>query len=65
MHVGIGLLFLLSNLLRLAGGFISARRLLDLRLTRLWLDYTAMTATISIGLVLALPALVGLLGARP
>jgi cytochrome c oxidase subunit I+III len=37
----------------------------DLRLTRLWLDYTAVTAVIAIGLVLALPALVGILGMRP
>ena len=38
---------------------------LDLRLTRLWLDYTAVTGAIAIGLVLALPALVAMLGARP
>ncbi|HEY2257021.1 MAG TPA: cytochrome c oxidase subunit I, partial [Variovorax sp.] len=40
LHAGIGLLFLLSNLLRIGAGFVSARRLTDLRLTRLWLDYT-------------------------
>ena len=38
---------------------------LDLRLTRLWLDYTLMTGVIALGLVLALPALVAMLGARP
>lgn len=65
LHAGIGLLFLVSNLLRLGAGFVSPRRLLDLRLTRLWLDYTAMTAAIALGLVLALPALVAMLGARP
>jgi cytochrome c oxidase subunit I+III len=65
LHAGIGILFLLSNLLRLAAGFVSSRRRVDLRLTRLWLDYTAMTGAIAIGLVLALPALVGLLGIRP
>jgi cytochrome c oxidase subunit I+III len=65
LHAGIGLLFLLSNLLRLGSGYISARRLVDLRLTRLWLDYTVMTGAIAIALVLALPALVGMLDMRP
>ena len=65
LHAGIGLLFLVSNLLRLGAGLISPRRSLDLRLTRLWLDYTVMTGTIALGLVLALPALVAMLGARP
>ena len=65
LHAGIGLLFLLSNFMRLAAGFISPRRLTDLRLTRLWLDYTAVTGAIAIGLVLALPTLVGILGMRP
>jgi cytochrome c oxidase subunit I+III len=51
--------------MRLAAGFISPRRLIDLRLTRLWLDYTAVTGAIAIGLVLALPTLVGILGMRP
>ena len=65
LHAGIGLLFLLSNLMRLAGGFVSPRRLIDLRLTRIWIDYTAVTGALAIGLVLALPALVGMLGMRP
>ena len=65
LHAGIGLLFLLSNFLRLGAGFISPRRVLDLRLTRLWLDYTVVTGVIAMGLVLALPALVTMLGARP
>src|SRR5262249_50857326 len=64
-HAGIGLLFLISNLLRRGAGRISARRSLDLRLTRLWLDYTAFTGAIALGLVLALPTLVAILGARP
>ena len=63
-HAGIGLLFVISNLLRRGAGRISARRSLDLRLTRLWLDYTALTGAIALGLVLALPALVAMLGAR-
>jgi cytochrome c oxidase subunit I+III len=59
------LLFLLSNLMRSAAGFLSPRRLTDLRLTRVWLDFTAVTGAIAIGLVLALPALTAMLGARP
>lgn len=65
LHAGIGLLFLLSNLLRLAAGRISPRRTLDLRLTRLWLDYTGATGLVALSLVLALPVLVAMLGARP
>jgi cytochrome c oxidase subunit I+III len=64
VHAGIGLLFLASNLMRSAAGYVSPRRTVDLRLTRLWLDYTAITAVIAIGLVLALPSLVTMLGAR-
>jgi cytochrome c oxidase subunit I+III len=64
VHAGIGLLFLISNLLRIGAGFISPRRLTDLRLTRLWLDYTAVTGIIALGLVLCLPALVAMLGAK-
>jgi cytochrome c oxidase subunit I+III len=62
LHAGIGLLFLLSNLLRYGAGLVSSRRSLDLRLTLLWLDYTLVTGVVALGLVLALPALVGLLG---
>jgi cytochrome c oxidase subunit I+III len=65
LHAGIGLLFLVSNLLRLAGGFVSRRRLVDFRLTRLWLDFTAVTGALALALVLALPTLVSVLGARP
>lgn len=63
-HAAIGLLFLASNSWRNAAGYLSPRRTLDLRLTRLWLDYTAVTAAIAMALVLALPSLVGMLGAR-
>jgi len=65
LHAGIGLLFLLSNFMRFAGGFVSPRRITDFRLTRLWIDYTTVTGAIAIGLILALPSLVGMLGARP
>jgi cytochrome c oxidase subunit I+III len=64
VHAGIGLLFLVSNTLRLRAGFVSQRRLLDMRLTRLWLDYTLVTGVIALVLVLALPTLVNLLGGR-
>jgi cytochrome c oxidase subunit I+III len=65
LHAFIGLLFLTSNVLRIGAGFISQRRHTDLRLTRLWIDYTLATGVIALGLVLALPALVTVLGARP
>jgi len=65
LHAGIGLLFLISNSLRLGAGFISPRRVLDLRLTRLWLDYTLVTGVIAMGLVLATPVLVTVMGVRP
>ncbi|HEY2624184.1 MAG TPA: cbb3-type cytochrome c oxidase subunit I, partial [Dyella sp.] len=65
VHAGIGLLFLISNLLRINAGFIAPRRLTDLRLTRLWLDYTTITGVIALGLLLSLPALVAMLGGRP
>ena len=50
---------------RLGAGLVSPRRSTDLRLTRLWLDYTALTAVIALGLVLALPFLVSMMGPRP
>lgn len=62
LHAAISLLFLLSNLLRLAAGRLSARRTLDLALSRLWLDYTAATGLVALGLVLALPGLATILG---
>ena len=65
VHAGIGVLFLVSNFLRIGAGFVSPRRLTDLRLTRLWIDYTALTTALALGLVLALPALSGMLEARP
>jgi len=63
-HAAVGLLFLLSNVLRIGAGRVSPKRVVDLRLTRLWLDYTAVTGAVAIGLVLSLPALVAMLGAR-
>ena len=63
VHASIGILFLISNLLRIAGGFVSPRRIIDLRLTSLWLDYTIVTGAIALALVLSLPSMVGLMGA--
>ncbi|MBB3181753.1 cytochrome c oxidase subunit I [Variovorax sp. Sphag1AA] len=65
VHAGVGLLFLISNAQRIGSGHVSQRRFNDLRLTRLWLDYTLVTGIIAIGLVLSLPALVTVLGVRP
>lgn len=62
LHAAIGLLFLLSNLLRLVAGRLSAGRTLDLALSRLWLDYTAVTGLAALGLVLALPGLADIFG---
>ncbi|HEY2753333.1 cytochrome c oxidase subunit I [Phenylobacterium sp.] len=64
LHAAIGLLFLLSNLLRRRSGLVSALRRVDFRLSRLWIDYTTITGALAIGLVLALPALVDILGMR-
>ena len=50
VHALLGLAFLASNALRSAGGWTSARRGTDFLLTRMWLDYTAATAAISLGL---------------
>lgn len=55
LHAGIMCLFLISNALRLKAGYISARRRTDLRLSRLWADYTAVTGLIAIILTLILP----------
>lgn len=64
-HAGVGLVFLVSNVLRASAGFLSPRRSIDLRLTRLWLDYTAVTGIIAMALFLALPMLTGTLEQRP
>jgi len=58
LHVGIAMLFLVSNAQRLATGYITPRRSMDLRLTRMWQDYTAATGVLSLVLVLVLPLLV-------
>ncbi|MFD1911539.1 cytochrome c oxidase subunit I [Halodurantibacterium flavum] len=65
LHTGIGLLFLLSNGLRRGAGRISPRRGLDLRLTRLWLDYTAVTGVVAVAMVLVMPLIVPISGVQP
>jgi cytochrome c oxidase subunit I+III len=65
LHAYIGLLFLLSNALRWRGGYLSARRRLDLRLTRLWQAYTAASGILILAVVLALPALAPVQGYGP
>ena len=65
VHAAIGTIFLVSNFLRVRAGFVSPRRIVDMRLTRLWLDYTLGTGAIALGLVLVLPSLVAVLGMRP
>ena len=50
VHAALGLAFLASNAVRSAGGWTSARRGTDFLLTRMWLDYTAAAAAISLGL---------------
>ncbi|MCB0183854.1 MAG: hypothetical protein KDE31_06300, partial [Caldilineaceae bacterium] len=65
LHSFIGLLFMLSNVLRFNAGRISALRLTDLRLSRLWLDYTATTAAVAMCLILILPTLAAMLKVRP
>lgn len=65
LHAGAGLLFLFSNFQRIRNGYISQRRHSDLRLTQFWVHYTLVTGIIALGLVLALPTLVTVLGGRP
>jgi cytochrome c oxidase subunit I+III len=58
-------LFLTSNALRLAAGYIGPRRSLDLRLTRLWQDFTAALGLVALAVVLILPILAPISEARP
>jgi len=57
LHVGIALLFVLSNAQRWRLGYIAPRRLLDLRLTRLWQDYVAGAGLVALAVAVGLPAL--------
>ncbi|TVQ34357.1 MAG: cytochrome c oxidase subunit I [Geminicoccaceae bacterium] len=65
LHVAIAALFLLSNAMRFAAGYLSPKRQLDLRLTRLWQDYTAATGLIALALALGLRELALTSGTLP
>jgi cytochrome c oxidase subunit I+III len=58
LHLGVAALFVLSNATRLRSGYIAPRRAQDLRLTRIWQDFTALSGLIAVGFVLILPQLV-------
>ncbi len=57
LHAYIGCLFLISNGLRTVTGFLSPRRTLDLRLTRIMQDYTTATGILILVIVLVMPIL--------
>ena len=57
LHAAVGALFGLSTAWRTVRGYVSARRTLDVRLTRLWADYSAVTGVLCLALALALPRL--------
>lgn len=57
LHAFVGALFGISTAWRAARGYVSARRTMDVRLTRLWLDYTAATGLLCLGLAWVLPQL--------
>ncbi|WP_421950158.1 cytochrome c oxidase subunit I [Pelagibacterium sp.] len=61
LHAFGGLMFGLNALLKARNGYISPRRNLSLRLSRLWHDYAASTGTIAMALVLLMPSLIGML----
>ena len=66
LHAGIGLLFLISNSQRLAPALFQQRRCTDMRLTRLWLDYTLVDGgDCAWAWFLHCRHLVTVLGARP
>ena len=61
LHAFGGLMFGLNGLLKARNGYVSPRRSLDLRLARLWHDYTAVTGVLGMALVLLMPSLIGML----
>mgnify|MGYP001760730078 FL=1 len=54
LHAALGLLFVGFGLYRGHAGYLSPRRSLDLRIGRLWHDYTAITGAIALLAALAL-----------
>jgi cytochrome c oxidase subunit I+III len=61
LHAFGGLAFGFNALLKAHHGYVSPRRSLSLRLTRLWHDYTAITGVLGVGLILLMPSLIGML----
>ena len=64
LHSTMGLVFVLHGLMRLLSGAVSQKRNLDLRIARLWHDYTAIVGVIALGFVPVLKALIAI-GGQP
>jgi len=62
LHCALGIVFALYGVWRISNGFVSARRSLDLRIGKLWHDYTALTGVVGIVLVLVMPLIVAIQG---
>lgn len=62
IHSALGIVFALYGVWRIMNGFVSARRSLDLRIGKLWHDYTALTGAAGIALVLVMPLIVAMQG---
>ncbi|WP_127144981.1 cytochrome c oxidase subunit I [Pelagibacterium montanilacus] len=61
LHAVIGLLFIANAVIKVLRGFIVPGAQLELRIGKLWHDYTALTGIIAIIAVLAMPAMIGML----
>ncbi|WP_417582183.1 cytochrome c oxidase subunit I [Pelagibacterium sp.] len=61
LHAFGGFAFGLNAVLKSRNGFVSPRRSLNLKLARLWHDYTAITGLIGLALVVLMPSLIGML----
>ena len=59
LHAALGILFALYGLSRLKAGYLSAARSLDLRIGRLWHDYTAVAGIVALAAVAVLALLAG------
>ena len=62
IHSELGIVFALYGAWRIMNGFVSARRSLDLRIGKLWHDYTALTGVVGIALILVMPLIVAIQG---
>jgi cytochrome c oxidase subunit I+III len=61
LHCGIGLVFLVNAAIKMGRGLIVPGAMLELRIGSLWHGYTAVTGIAGVGLVMAMPALIGML----